>query len=187
MRHGRTESNRLGVYAGRSDEPLSAEGVTEVASVAPLVAELGVRRIVSSPVRRALQTAELVAARLSVPLEVDDDLAEMLLGPWTGLTEGQVAARYPAEYALWHDRPSRVMLEGRETLAQVQARGLRAAERARRGVGPVLLVTHVALVRTLLLDARGASLDEYKTIDVPNCVVFELRGTASGEVGPGVA
>jgi broad specificity phosphatase PhoE len=197
MRHGRTESNRRSIYAGRSDEPLSVEGVAEVKEAVPALVPLGLSRVVASPVYRAWQTGAQIASQLGVPRDVDEDLAEMLLGPWTGLTEAQVAERFPAEYELWQGRPSRVLLEGRETLEQVQARALYAAERARHGACPALLVTHVAVVRVLLLHARGAPLDDYKTIDVPNCKVFELSGsadrradagrTAGGGTAPGVA
>jgi broad specificity phosphatase PhoE len=176
MRHGETESNRRGVYAGRSAEPLSPAGRSQVEALLDELEPLGLRRVVSSPVRRALETAEIIAGALALPLATDVDLTEMELGPWTGLTEEEVEARFPGEHALWRARSSELRLPGREPLGEVRARALRSVARAVQGPVPSLLVTHVAIVRCVLLTLAGRSLDEYKQIDVPNCGLFAVRG-----------
>jgi broad specificity phosphatase PhoE len=185
VRHGRTHSNLETVYAGRNAEPLTAEGAAEAERLAPSLAGRSIGAIFASPVPRAVQTAEILASPLDLPVSTEPGLTEIRMGPWKGLTEKEVEERFPEAFRLWLTMPSRVALEGRETLAEVQARSLAAMGRILSDGGPpvVLAVTHVAVIRCLVLHFQRRGLDDYKKIDVPNLslrtVVFE-DGTMEG-------
>ncbi|MDR7556009.1 MAG: histidine phosphatase family protein [Armatimonadota bacterium] len=182
LRHGETASNLVGRYAGRSDETLTLQGEAQAAQAGERLRALGIAAVYTSPIVRARQTAEIVARALGVPVRIEDGLAEMAMGPWEGLLEDEVAARYPVEFQLWRTRPSLLRLPGRESLVDVQTRARHAVQRIMRQAAgrPVAAVTHVALVRCLYLWARGLPLDDYPTVGVPNASIFVLAAASDG-------
>ena len=86
-RHGRTEWNRSGRYQGRSDVPLSPEGRADAVALAARICAEPIGAIVTSPLQRALQTAEIVSERFgAVPFHIEPRLVEIAYGSWEGLT-----------------------------------------------------------------------------------------------------
>jgi len=182
VRHGQTASNVVGRYAGGSDETLTQQGREQAAQAGRRLRPLGIAAVYTSPMVRARQTAEIIARALEVPVRIEGALAEMAMGPWEGLREDEVAARYPSEFQLWRTRPSLLRLPGREPLVDVQARALQAVRRIMRDAAgrAVARVTHVALIRCLYLWARALPLDDYPTVDVPNASIFVLAEVGDG-------
>lgn len=173
-RHGETESNLAGLYAGGNGEPMTRAGRAQIARLAEQLAGLGLGHIWSSGVHRALESAQLVASHLGLSVGIDHRLDEMRLGPWEGLTEEGVARAFPEDYALWVSQPDEVRLEGRETLAQVAARMTDAVASAYVFEAPVLLMTHVAPIRVTALSALRRPLSHYKQLTVPNACCIRL-------------
>jgi broad specificity phosphatase PhoE len=192
-RHGETDANRGLRYSGWSDDPLNAVGRAQCIRLADEIESLGVDHIFTSPVRRAVETAQIVATRLGADVRTVHDLHEIELGPWKGLTEGEVASAFPDAYLAWKQSPHTMVLEGRETLDAVQERALRAADQIGHaqlsaGAAPAVVVTHLAVLRVLWLHASGRSLSGYHAISGPNCRVFALRWLGRGKLetaGPG--
>ena len=180
-RHGETASNRMRRYAGRSAEPLTLAGREQVRELAARLASCGVTAIWSSRIARASESAAIIAEALGIPVSADARLDEMRMGPWEGLTEDEVATRYPTEYGLWNTRPELLALEGRESLEALAERVMGAVRDAWRQPAPVLLVTHVAPMRVAALRTLGSSLARYKDVHVPNAGCLVARdGAAAG-------
>lgn len=167
-RHGETESNLQRRYAGYGSEPLTAAGRAQMGALAARLGPHGIGEIWTSEVSRARESAELVAAILSVPVRTDPRLNEIRMGPWEGLTEIEVAQRFPNEHALWSTLPDRLDLPGRETLAALAARVVGAVTDAGRLGRNVLVVSHVAPIRVTILTALGMPLSNYKRLHVSN-------------------
>jgi ribonuclease H / adenosylcobalamin/alpha-ribazole phosphatase len=180
-RHGQTVSNLERRYAGSDGEPLTAVGRAQAEALADRVAGTGVTEIWSSEIARASETAQIVAARLALPVRRDARLNEMLMGPWEGLTEDEVAALDPEAYQTWLSSPDRVALAGRETLAQLAARVIPVVEEATAGGYAVLLVTHVAPIRVATLAVLRLPLSAYKRVSVRNgdCVRLDLASASA--------
>lgn len=174
MRHGETASNRARRYAGGGDESLTPRGVRQVEVAAASLIGAGIGEIRSSTIRRARESADIVSRVLGAPVREEPRLNELQMGPWEGLTETEVQAAFPAEYHLWETRPSLVRQPGRETLGALARRVAAVADEVRQADRPVLLVSHVAPIRVLRLLASGASLDEYRLLDVPNAALVPL-------------
>ena len=176
-RHGITESNKKKIYMGDSEEGLALDGVVQAKVLGKSLQDLGLKRIFSSPMKRALETAKIIGDILNTPVEIEDDLAEMRLGPWKGLTEEEVSRQYPDDYFLWNTRPADLVLPDRETLCDVQQRILQAIirikERCRKF--PVLAVTHVTPIRSLIIHYQRLDINVYRTINIQNLSVFRLR------------
>ena len=88
LRHGATDWNREGRFQGRTDNPINDEGIAQAFSVARRLQRLRIDRIVSSPLQRALKTAEIIAAASATPVAIDDGIVEFDYGS----LEGQVIA-----------------------------------------------------------------------------------------------
>lgn len=168
IRHGETVSNRLQRFAGWSDEHLTDEGRERVQALAR---RLGIRggRLYTSPVRRAVETAEILAAELSLPVHTVHDLHEIDIGEWTGLTESEIRERWPEAYRTWQSSPDGLQVLGRESLPDVRRRALRAADQIGKAElseegTPALVVTHLAVIRVLWLAARHHPASAYHSV-----------------------
>jgi probable phosphoglycerate mutase len=102
-RHGETDWNREGRFQGWADPPLNATGRAQAVdlSVALMADELAA--VYSSPLRRAYETAEIVAASRDLEPVSVDALREVDVGSWSGLTREEIEQRFPEQYARWLD------------------------------------------------------------------------------------
>jgi len=163
IRHGSTEHSADRRFSGRNDLPLDPAGEAQVAALARRAPSLGhVAAIFSSPLRRARQTADAVAAALRLPVSVTEDLAELDFGSWEGLTHAEVRERDPDELAAWYASPD-VATPGGESLTALTRR-VRRARNAVIAAHPgqvVAVVTHVSPIKALVrlaLDAPPSSV-----------------------------
>ena len=154
LRHGQTPMSVQKRYAGRSDVPLTDLGVQQAAAAAKRLASAGLDVIVTSPLLRAVQTAEEVAAATGATVVTDDGFREADFGAWEGLTFAEVQERWPAEMAAWLADPE-VAPPGGESLAGVNERVTAALRRvlAARERQAVLIVSHVTPIKMLVAAA----------------------------------
>jgi broad specificity phosphatase PhoE len=158
IRHGETVWSRSGQHGGRTDLPLTDTGVTAARELAPALAQRHLRAAFSSPLSRAMRTAELARLTGARP---DPDLLEWDYGGYEGMTEAQVQQTRPG-WNLWRDGviPGGAGHPG-EPLAQVAARDDAVLDRVRPllsdGDGDVAVVGHGHLQR--VLTARWLGLD----------------------------
>ena len=155
LRHGQTPLSVERRFAGRGDIPLTDVGLRQAdASAVALAQRGGIGLVLTSPLRRTLQTAEAVAQRTGAPLAVDDDLAETDFGAWEGLTFAEVLARWPDDMAAWMADASAAP-PGGESFAAVGVRVNAALDRllaAHQGKR-VVVVSHVTPIKTLVCRA----------------------------------
>lgn len=163
LRHGSTALSPEKRFSGRSDVPLSDLGRRQAAQVAARLCALGgVDAVVSSPLRRARETAEIVADGPDLPVAVEDDLRETDFGEWDGATFAEVREKWPQELAAWLADPE-VAPPGGESFADTEIRVRAALARLLAGYRDrtVLVVSHVTPIKTLVrlgLDAPPAAL-----------------------------
>ncbi len=91
-RHGQTAPNRDGLVLGRADPELTDEGHRQAALLGAALGGEPVTAIVTSPLVRARQTAEVIAAACGLPVTVDERLVEIDWGTWEGRPTGSLAA-----------------------------------------------------------------------------------------------
>jgi ribonuclease H / adenosylcobalamin/alpha-ribazole phosphatase len=154
LRHGQTPMSVQKRYAGRSDVPLTDLGVRQAAAVAKRLASAGLDVIVTSPLQRAVQTAEEVAAATGAPVVADEGFRETDFGAWEGLTFAEVRERWPDELNRWLADPDAAP-PGGESLAEVSERVTAALQRV-LSAGKrqtVLVVSHVTPIKTLVAAA----------------------------------
>ena len=154
LRHGQTPMSVQKRYAGLSDVPLTEVGVQQAAAAAKRLASAGLAAIVTSPLARAVRTAEEVAAATGTPVEAEEGFRETDFGAWDGLTFAEVRERWPAELTAWLADPA-VAPPGGESFADVSSRVEGALRRVLAGYQgqTVLIVSHVTPIKTLVAAA----------------------------------
>lgn len=190
LRHGETAltAERRFSGSGGADPRLSERGRRQAEAVARALAggsagtgPGAVEAVVSSPLTRCRQTADVVAGRLGLPVEPVDGLRETSFGAWEGLTFAEVRERYPAALDAWLADPAAAP-PGGESFADVAARvtaardALLAAHRGRT----VLVVSHVTPVRTLLRLALGAPPEALFRMDLAPASLSAVAHYADG-------
>ena len=153
LRHGETPLSVERRFSGLGDPDLTGNGLAQAAAAAAKLSAEPYRldAIVTSPLKRARQTAEAVAQRTGLDVEVDEDLREVDFGAWEGYTFTEVQRRWPAEMAAWLADPAQAPPDG-ESFETVATRVGRAQERLieRYEGKTVLVVSHVTPIKTLL-------------------------------------
>jgi broad specificity phosphatase PhoE len=170
-RHGETAWNRERRIMGSLDIPLSEEGLRQCELLGRVLGGFGITRIVSSPLLRAEQTANVLAEHLGVDVSFDGDLEEVRFGRWQGLTYEEICC--DPEWGCFAEDPIRRPTPGGETIAQVQTRGRAAIDRARPGER-TLFVSHGDIISATLCHFLGVPLAEFRRLRIDNCGVSAL-------------
>lgn len=172
VRHGETAWNAAGRYQGHFDAPLSPNGATQAAVLAPLLAPLAARApvVFSSDLARARVTAAIACPWAYV--QSDARLRELAFGEFEGLTHDECMRLFGERYAAWIDNPLMIAPSGGETMPQLQCRitdWLRALPMG----GCAIAFTHGGVVRALISRARGSEFDP--CIPVPPASAVWIR------------
>ncbi|MET8471013.1 histidine phosphatase family protein [Streptomyces sp. NPDC006422] len=187
LRHGETALTPEKRFSGSGggDPELSEVGRAQAAAAATALVTRGVDVIVASPLARCRETADVVAARLGIGVEVDDGLRETHFGAWEGLTFKEVGARYPDDLKAWLGSSDAAPTGGGESFAEVADRVAKARDRltaAHRG-RTALLVSHVTPIKTLVRLALGAPADAMFRMEIAaaslSTVAYYADGNAS--------
>jgi broad specificity phosphatase PhoE len=142
IRHGRTSLNAAGVLRGHLDPPLDAVGRTEAGALGRLFESVPLGALVCSPLQRAVQTAEPIAAATGVSVETDDRLVDRDYGPWAGSARAEIERQFGSLDAAPGVEPTYAFA------LRVSAAMLGLA--TSRAPGPVAVVAHDAVNRYAL-------------------------------------
>lgn len=181
VRHGRTAWNRVERFRGRADVPLDETGLAQAAATGrAIAARWRPAAIYSSPLGRAVQTAEAIAHACGVVAQPYADLIDIDYGLWQGLSPDEAADRWPELVAAWYHTPHTAMIPGGESLASVRRRGLAAVQAlaAQHPGETIVLVGHTVINRAILLGVLGLGDDRFWNIRQEPCAVnvFEMDG-----------
>jgi probable phosphomutase (TIGR03848 family) len=183
LRHGRSTSNTAGTLAGRSEGvDLDDKGREQASGLVDRIGELRIRAVVCSPMLRCRRTVEPLAEALCLEPLIDDRLAEVDYGEWTGRKIGDLVKE-----PLWRvvqAHPSAAVFPGGEGLAQVQARAVAAVREhdqrlAEQHGGDVLWLacSHGDVIKAVLADAFGTHLDSFQRVNVDPGSISVVRYT----------
>jgi broad specificity phosphatase PhoE len=163
-RHGESDWNVENRFQGRIDRPLTRLGRQQAATLAGALADTPVDAIYTSPLRRARETAEIVAARRGLEPVAVADLQEIDVGGWAGLSRGEVESRFPEAFSRWVGGGDG--WEDGESYPQMAARVLRAVRRiaADHPDGRVLVVSHGGPIRAVHAAAAEMDVHAYRRL-----------------------
>ncbi len=155
-RHGETEWNVSQVFRGRIDVELNETGIKQAELLAKYLSDLEIEAIYSSPLKRALKTAEIIAGYHKLSVEIAPGLVDFNFGEWQGLAHQEVEDKYKNLYAEWVENPHKVMIPGGENLNDVRSRARGVVDNviAKHG-GTVVLVSHRVVNKVLICALLG--------------------------------
>ncbi len=170
VRHGETIWHAENRYAGSTDVALSAAGLAQANRLAEWAEKANLASIWSSPLTRAVQTAQPSCAVTGLPLHTDNRLTELHFGRGEGLTISEMKAQFPQEYAAFLIDPVSNHVPEGEDPASVAERGIQALrEIASSGSEDArhLVVAHNTLLRLVMCKLLGIPLSRYRSVFSP--------------------
>jgi len=181
VRHGQTEWNRIERFRGRADVPLNETGLAQAEATGRRVAsEWQPVAIYSSPLSRAIRTADAISRYSNLSILTHPGLTDIHYGEWQGLTYAEVRQRYPYILQMRVQDPIGYAAPGGETVGQMTARVCAAIEEiaAKHDGGSVLVVTHGGPLRAVVCDLLAVEPRRGWRIMVENCSVTVIEITA---------
>jgi broad specificity phosphatase PhoE len=178
VRHGETVWNLEQRVQGLSDIELSKRGKEQAQILGRCLKDEAIERIVSSPLKRAYQTAQAIGRFHEVDIEIDEDLRELDQGIFDGLTFREMRKRYASFLSKWAVNPGPLVIPGGESLVDLQQRAWPAIERIIAISKNTLVVSHnftIAVILCNLQSLRLASLRDV-TVDVASRTYISVDG-----------
>lgn len=170
-RHGETRWNVSEVFRGRADVELNEVGVRQAELLAGYLENVEIKAVYSSPLQRALKTAEIVARRHKLEVQVNPGLEDMEFGVWQGLSLTEVKDKYPRLYAEWLSQPERVKIPQAESFADIRKRALAVVNGLLNDDGTVVLVSHRVVNKILICALLGLDDSHFWQIRQDNCAI----------------
>ena len=162
---------------GDQPVPINHAGERQARELASLLAGTKISRIYSSPVLRALQTAQILSSSLLTDVVQAPGLSEIGMGAWMNQFWRDLADD-PAKRD-WYSRPDVARPAGGETLREVQRRAVSAVEEilATAGSGHSLLVSHADVIRTILAHYLQMDLLQLRSMKIDHASATALEIT----------
>ena len=181
IRHGQTEWNRVERFRGHADVPLNETGLKQAEVTGRYVAaNWKVDAVCSSPLSRAVKTAEIIGKHVSLPVEIHSGLTDIDYGEWQGVTTEEAIRRWPAMVEAWYDAPQRVRIPGGETLEALRKRAMETIKdlALRHSGQTIILVGHTVINRIILLGVLGLGNECLWHIEQDACAINVFRANA---------
>ncbi|MBZ4653671.1 MAG: pspA 1 [Peptococcaceae bacterium] len=177
VRHGLTIWNYEFRYQGHTDIELSEEGIAQAQALQKRLSTEKPSAIYSSDLRRAWQTAQIIAEAFGLPVNLLPELREINFGVWEGLTYRDLEKNYPELLKTWLETPDQLVIPGGETFAMVQERALKAVKDIAQQYpdDTVIIVTHGGTIAAIICGLQGEHLSSMWKYKHGNTAVTILR------------
>jgi len=155
-RHGETQWNVEEVFRGRIDVKLNENGIKQAELLAEYLSNLKIDDIYSSPLKRALKTAEVIAGHHGLEVKIAPGLIDLDYGKWQGLPHQEVKDKYKELYREWISQPDQIRIPDGESLNDVRERAIYVVNDAvAKHEGNVVLVSHRVVNKVLICALLG--------------------------------
>jgi len=168
VRHAETDWNHEFRVQGQADLPLSELGKKQTELIAMRLKDVSVDAIISSPLRRALETAKAINRFHDVGIETSDGLKELDTGEIDGLHLTEIGSVHPDFYRVWVNDAASARIPGGESLTELQERvwGSIQSILKRTHLGTVVVVSHFFALITLLCKVMDISLSDMRRLSM---------------------
>lgn len=176
IRHGETEWNKLGKFQGSTDIPLSKEGIVQAQCVSERL-NGNFDYIYSSPLKRAVKTAEIIAATKGIKPLIAKDMTEINFGQWEGLTRQEIEKNYPEEFIKWsRDKVEAPICGGDLSMLNASIRSknnILQIVKAHRGK-TIVIVAHGGIIKAGLIGIFNWDMTMYQKLFLGNTSINEI-------------
>jgi len=174
-RHGETVWNVEKIYRGRTDVNLDEVGIKQAELLGKYLSGWELEAIYSSPLRRAMDTANIIARYQKVSVHIAKGLIDFDYGEWQSLPEQEARRLYPTLHNEWHNNPHKVKMPGGESLEDVGRRAIEVVNDVlSKCKGNVVLVSHRVVNKVLICSLLGLDNSYFWNIkqDVGGITIF---------------
>jgi broad specificity phosphatase PhoE len=178
VRHGQTAWNKEERVRGQAEVPLNETGLAQAELTgARVVEEWQPVAVYSSPLQRAVQTAQAIAQRLHLQVQTVAGFNDMHFGQWQGLSSAQIEQGWPDLARVWLTAPHTLTFPGGESLLLLRERSSAALHEvmARHPEQTVAVVAHTVVNRVLLMAVLGLDDSNYWRLGQDNCAINVFR------------
>lgn len=165
LRHGQTSLSRNDAFCGSGLDPeLTAEGSEMAAAFAEVYRHQPWTAVITSQLRRTIQTAQPLCEKLGIEPEIHSGLNEIAYGSWEGLSKDEVDRAFHDDYVNWLADPAWHCPTDGELAVEVGRRSLKVIEdlTERFSEGNVLVVSHKATIRIILCSLLGVDVGRFR-------------------------
>jgi len=169
-RHGETKWNVQEIFRGRIDIALNETGIKQAELLAEYLRHLKIEAIYSSPLKRALKTAEVIASHHKLAVEITPGLIDFNYGKWQGLPHQEVKDKYNELYAEWISHPDQVKIPAGESLNDVRKRAIGVVDEVTaKYEGTIVLLSHRVVNKVLICALLGLDNSHFWNIKQDTC------------------
>jgi alpha-ribazole phosphatase len=167
IRHGQTNHNHDSRYQGWVDAPLNETGTSQAKSIAKRLSDKKIDAIYASDLQRSIQTAEVIAKKHGLKINIDKRLREISFGDWEGMSYKEIQAISPTLLEKWINNPVNISPPNGETLTQLASRVQSVLDEVTSQLKDktVLFVTHGGVIRTLFCTILDVDLNNHLQFD----------------------
>jgi len=158
VRHGETLSNRENRVQGITDTELSDHGYAQVEKLAESLRNEPIDCIVSSPLKRAYQTAQAISKFHKTAIEVENNLQEMNHGDFENVTIAELKKKHLPFLKQWFNNPASIAMPNGESLYDLQMRAWSVIEKIIENSKNTIVVSHGMAIMTILCKIKDMEL-----------------------------
>ena len=122
IRHGESKGNKEQRFRGRADFELTENGIKQAHRIAEYIKTEKIEMIYTSPLKRAVQTAEIISNAVKTEYEISQALNNINLGVWEGKKKDYVEKHFKKEWNVWIREPEKLQIEGMESVSKMKKR-----------------------------------------------------------------
>lgn len=161
VRHGQTSWNIQEKFQGMSDIPLTDLGRKQAGFARDALKSVEIDQAFTSPLIRASETCNIILENHPIKAKIEKDFRELSAGKWEGYNSKDIERLFPGELAIWNSTPTKVHMEGGETLEEARIRAINAFNKhlSQNKGKTILMVSHMVCLSTILLTIAGLPLD----------------------------
>jgi len=180
-RHGESLWNTLKMIQGQKDVPLTEKGIKQAKLLGKRLKDEKIDKIYSSDLLRAYETARIVGEIINVEVIPCKEFREINFGIWEGMSNEELNKLYKKEYELWLREPEKLILEGAETLYDLQNRAISGINKIinaeNNNLNNILIVSHSATIKAIILGLLDMNISYFKNLALGNVSlsVIEFR------------
>lgn len=183
VRHGETLYNKEKIFRGRADVPLNDTGREQAAITASHTGSLGIEMIYSSPMKRALETAEIICDAIKALLKVHEAFQNIHIGEWQGQKLAKVEKEYPEMWKLWKNNPEELVIPGGEMIDHVRERsykGLKELVTDKNTPEVIMIVSHRSVLKCLIAGVLQMESPYFWKTRFDNCSLSRIDYSDEG-------
>jgi broad specificity phosphatase PhoE len=173
IRHGETAANKEGIFRGRNQDPLSENGIAQARDLGRYFEKITVEKVFSSPLYRAVQTAEIVFPQNWVLAA--DRINGLDFGDWTGVPKKEIQKNEPENWELWATTPEKLQFPGGETFDDLYSRARSFLdELGEMDFATAAVISHRSVLKAMLASAAGIEQNYYWRFHLDNASISRL-------------